>query len=30
MGYLTGDLRLYERMTGRELLTYFGRGRADP
>jgi ABC-2 type transport system ATP-binding protein len=27
MGYLPGDLRLYERMTGRELLTYFGHLR---
>ena len=34
LGYLPGDLRLYERMTGRELLEFFGRlrggrGRAD-
>ena len=34
LGYLPGDLRLYERMTGRELLEFFGnlragRGRGD-
>ena len=31
LGYLPGDLRLYERMTGRELLRFFGhlRGSAD-
>jgi beta-exotoxin I transport system ATP-binding protein len=31
LGYLPGDLRLYERMTGRELLRFFGhlRGLAD-
>ena len=31
LGYLPGDLRLYERMTGRELLQFFGhlRGSAD-
>ena len=27
IGYLPGDLRLYERLTGRELLTYFARLR---
>jgi ABC-2 type transport system ATP-binding protein len=27
IGYLPGDFRLYERMTGRELLTYFGHLR---
>jgi ABC-2 type transport system ATP-binding protein len=27
LGYLPGDLRLYERMTGRELLEYFGHLR---
>jgi ABC-2 type transport system ATP-binding protein len=27
VGYLPGDLRLYDRLTGRELLTYFGRLR---
>jgi ABC-2 type transport system ATP-binding protein len=27
IGYLPGDLRLYERLTGRELLAYFGRLR---
>ena len=27
LGYLTGDLRLYERMTGRDLLTYFAHLR---
>ena len=27
IGYLPGDLRLYERMTGAELLTYFGHLR---
>ena len=34
IGYLPGDLRLYERLTGRELLRYFARlrgiGGADP
>jgi ABC-2 type transport system ATP-binding protein len=31
LGYVPGDLRLYERMTGRELLRYFGhlRGTAE-
>ncbi len=31
MGYLPGDLRLYERMTGRQLLRFFGhlRGLGD-
>jgi ABC-2 type transport system ATP-binding protein len=31
-GYLAGDVALYERMTGRELLEYFGnlRGGVDP
>ncbi len=34
LGYLPGDLRLYERMTGRDLLEFFGhlrgsRGRGD-
>jgi ABC-2 type transport system ATP-binding protein len=28
IGYLPGDLRLYERLTGRELLTYFGHLRS--
>ena len=27
IGYLPGDLRLYDRLTGRELLTYFARLR---
>jgi ABC-2 type transport system ATP-binding protein len=27
IGYLPGELRLYERLTGRELLTYFGHLR---
>ena len=27
LGYLPGDLRLYERLTGRELVEYFGRLR---
>jgi len=30
LGYLPGDLRLYERMTGRELLDYFGHLRGAP
>ena len=32
VGYIPGDLRLYERMTGRELLAYFAalRGTPDP
>jgi ABC-2 type transport system ATP-binding protein len=30
MGYLPGDLRLYERLTARELLTYFARLRGLP
>ena len=30
IGYLPGDLRLYDRLTGRELLGYFARLRALP
>lgn len=30
VGYLPGDLRLYERMTGRELLRFFGHLRGLP
>src|SRR5512141_2315010 len=30
LGYLPGDLRLYERLTGRELLRYFARLRRLP
>ena len=29
LGYVPGDLRLYERMTGRELLRYFGHLRGS-
>jgi ABC-2 type transport system ATP-binding protein len=29
LGYLPGDLRLYERMTGRDLLRYFGHLRGE-
>src|SRR4029078_3362 len=30
LGYLPGDLRLYERMTGRDLIRYFGHLRGAP
>jgi ABC-2 type transport system ATP-binding protein len=30
LGYLPGDLRLYERMTGRDVLDYFGHLRGAP